>query len=201
MDGARVNPPRIAVGSNTHKVTVYDLTTNSMQTINAHAHNVPCVSFSPCGRFLATTSIDKTVKVWEQLPNGVYKLARMTVPSQDWGWAVQWIDKTECELELNAINQAGTKQGMQKMADEAIDKLVREVEGARRSGLRTGQVINMIQRAQESRDRIFRGIGTGEVNYEDELVEDEPVIRTIQEGSSQEDDDMDDNSEEVEEEE
>lgn len=25
VDGSRMNPPRVAVGSNTHKVTVYDL--------------------------------------------------------------------------------------------------------------------------------------------------------------------------------
>jgi len=25
LDGSRANPPRVAVGSNTHKVTVYDL--------------------------------------------------------------------------------------------------------------------------------------------------------------------------------
>lgn len=66
VDGSRINPPRVAVGSNTHRVTIFDLTTGGpTTTIKAHNHNVPCVSFSPCGRFLATTSIDKSVKVWE----------------------------------------------------------------------------------------------------------------------------------------
>lgn len=66
VDGSRQNPPRIAVGSNTQKVTVYDLSTGLKETINAHMHNVPCVSFSPCGKFIASTSIDKTVKIWEE---------------------------------------------------------------------------------------------------------------------------------------
>ena len=52
---------------------------------------------------MATTSIDKTVKVWEEkLNNNVksLKCARITIPSADWGWAVQWIDKTQCDVEL-----------------------------------------------------------------------------------------------------
>ena len=66
VDGSRMNPPRVAVGSNTHQVTVYDLASGVKQTIKAHQHNVPCVSFSPCGKFLASTSIDKRLKVWEE---------------------------------------------------------------------------------------------------------------------------------------
>jgi WD40 repeat protein len=104
VDGASHNPPRVAVGSNSFKVTVYDLTSGSKYTINAHNHNVPCVSFSPCGRFLATTSIDKSLKIWEECrSNGEavsYKCARISIPSVDWGWAVQWIDKTKCEIQL-----------------------------------------------------------------------------------------------------
>ena len=64
VDGARVNPPRVAVGSNTYKVTVYDLQSGGKSTINAHQHNVPCVSFSPCGKFIASTSIDRSVRIW-----------------------------------------------------------------------------------------------------------------------------------------
>jgi len=91
VDGSSYNPPRVAVGSNTHHVSVYNLQTGAKQTIRAHQHNVPCVSFSPCGRFIATTSIDRTVKVWEERQlNGKesYKLARVAMPSADWGWAI-----------------------------------------------------------------------------------------------------------------
>ena len=62
------------------------------------------MSFSPCGKFLATTSIDKTVKVWEEFNSAdgsrSYKCARMATPSSDWGWAVQWIDKTQCDIQF-----------------------------------------------------------------------------------------------------
>jgi WD40 repeat protein len=62
--GSVTNPPRVVVGSNAHKVTVFNLQTGKKSTIDAHENNVPCVSFSPCGKFIASTSIDKSVKIW-----------------------------------------------------------------------------------------------------------------------------------------
>lgn len=93
--GAAVNPPRVVVGSNAHMVTVFNLTTGAKSQISAHRHNVPCVSFSPCGRFIATTSIDKSVKIWTEFPadSGKYIMVKLSYPSKDWGWAVQWVDK------------------------------------------------------------------------------------------------------------
>lgn len=68
VDGAPVNPPRVAVGGNTANVSVYNLQQSGAEphTIKAHVHNIPCVSYSPCGKFIATTSLDKQVKVWEE---------------------------------------------------------------------------------------------------------------------------------------
>jgi len=68
LTGATMNPPRVAVGSNAHKVTVFDLQSGKKSQINAHQHNVPCVSFSPCGKFIASTSIDKSIKIWAEVP-------------------------------------------------------------------------------------------------------------------------------------
>ena len=36
VDGTGVKPPRVVVGSNTFKATVYDLSTGTKTTINAH---------------------------------------------------------------------------------------------------------------------------------------------------------------------
>jgi len=62
----------------------------------AHDHNVPCVSFSPCGTFIATTSIDKTVKIWEKTDKKQWRVIRMGQPSADWGWGVQWVNRNHC---------------------------------------------------------------------------------------------------------
>ncbi|KAJ2778592.1 hypothetical protein H4R18_004506 [Coemansia javaensis] len=37
--------------------------------LRGHGHNIPCVQFSPCGTYLASASIDQTVRVWA-LPGG-----------------------------------------------------------------------------------------------------------------------------------
>lgn len=91
LDGSSVNPPRVVVGSNAHKVTVFNLQNGQKSSIQkAHKHNVPCVSFSPCGKFIATTSIDKSVKIWTEYPaeSGAYILLKVSYPSSEWGWAV-----------------------------------------------------------------------------------------------------------------
>jgi WD40 repeat protein len=85
------HPPRVVVGSNAHSLTIFNLKTgNSEKLPFAHSHNVPCVSFSPCGRFIASTSIDKSLKVWEATNDegGKWRLSRLGVPDQEWGWAV-----------------------------------------------------------------------------------------------------------------
>ncbi len=124
VDGSLQNPPRIAVGSNTHKVTVYNLQTGNKHTINAHHHNVPCVSFSPCGRFIASTSIDKTLKVWEER-GSANKCVKVCMPSADWGWAVQWIDKTKCDIQIirgdKATRNAG---GVHNQTDQTIRNII-----------------------------------------------------------------------------
>lgn len=92
-------PPRVAVGSNAHTVTILNLHTREEQRINAHRHNVPCVSFSPCGNFLASTSIDKTVKIWGLCEKtGKFKFLKAGLPSNDWGWAVEWLPKDQTAL-------------------------------------------------------------------------------------------------------
>jgi len=58
----------IAVGSNSNRISFWYLKDikRAMKynkeverhTILAHDHNVPCISFSPCGEFIASISID-----------------------------------------------------------------------------------------------------------------------------------------------
>jgi WD40 repeat protein len=68
LSGSITNPPRIVVGSNSHKISVFNLQNGSKTSVDAHQHNIPCVHFSPCGKFIATTSIDRSVKIWAEMP-------------------------------------------------------------------------------------------------------------------------------------
>ena len=63
----------------------------------------------------------------------MYRCARITIPSNDWGWAVSWIDKTQCELEIVGINSKAhspkeiipvSTQSIASETDEALRQLL-----------------------------------------------------------------------------
>lgn len=58
----------LATGANNHKVSVWDFNSadvvSSKYDLEGHTHNVPCVDFHPDGEYLASCSIDETVKIW-----------------------------------------------------------------------------------------------------------------------------------------
>lgn len=143
LDGSTKNPPRVVVGSNAHKVTVFDLQTCLKSQIDAHQHNVPCVTFSPCGKFIASTSIDKSVKIWAEVPpeflessseNAMktnseettpkeYFLVKVAYPSKDWGWALQWVDKNHISIELSIHEQLENKNLTSRLDQSRVSEL------------------------------------------------------------------------------
>ncbi|KAI8347009.1 hypothetical protein B0O80DRAFT_406460, partial [Mortierella sp. GBAus27b] len=69
----------IAISSNAHNATVFYCGTDSRllqrsvfretgsssgDILTGHGHNIPSVAFSPCGKFVATASIDRTCRTW-----------------------------------------------------------------------------------------------------------------------------------------
>jgi len=81
----------IAAGSNAKTISVWD-SKFERKVIEAHDHNVPCVQFSPCGKYVASTSIDKTVRFFD-VKTGK-KIAHLCTLAS-WGWSVNWIRKDE----------------------------------------------------------------------------------------------------------
>lgn len=59
--------------------------------IRGHRHNIPCIAFSPCGTFIASVSIDCTVRVWDLLEKSEEKMILKKKPGSEWGWAVRWV--------------------------------------------------------------------------------------------------------------
>ena len=60
---------RLAVGSGSGQVGIYDLKQRKTQMINAHTHQVIVLSFSEEGKHLATYSYgDSTLRVWQVRP-------------------------------------------------------------------------------------------------------------------------------------
>ncbi|KAJ1980718.1 hypothetical protein H4R34_002358 [Dimargaris verticillata] len=54
-----------------------------------HTHNVPYVTFSPCGRYLASGSIDEECRIWDVATGNT---VRKTKIQGRWGWSVQFVD-------------------------------------------------------------------------------------------------------------
>lgn len=59
------------------------------QTINAMNHNIPCVKISPCGNFIAATSIDCSTRIF------IYpsKEQIFEIQLDNWGWGINWVPK------------------------------------------------------------------------------------------------------------
>ena len=80
----------LAVSANDHLIKVWsigeDFTLGNAFTLSGHHHNIPCISFSPCGAFLISTSIDGTVWIWNVATQEPIYSTDVS-PERDWGWS------------------------------------------------------------------------------------------------------------------
>ena len=58
------NIRRVAVATNSAQVRVFELGTYSCQVLEGHTDTVLSIDVSPCGRFLATSGKDQTMRIW-----------------------------------------------------------------------------------------------------------------------------------------
>lgn len=108
-------PLRSAWGLATHPSGAIALTTNScsglvltldtseshtlshIANLRAHENNIPCVHFSPCGKFLASASIDFTYAIFHAttgrrlFQSGEPITAPLPKRTIEWCWAVHWL--------------------------------------------------------------------------------------------------------------
>lgn len=83
----------LAVGSNMHTISIWNLQTETIQHTVSHSHNIPCVDFNISG-FLASTSIDTNVLV-----TNFQTTSLLCKPCTEWGWGVKWIPRLGlCEV-------------------------------------------------------------------------------------------------------
>ncbi|KAF9914423.1 hypothetical protein BX616_008357 [Lobosporangium transversale] len=70
----------------------------SQQILRGHQHNIPSVTFSRCGNFLATASVDRTCRTW-RLSDGQQIQHKSLGPL--WGWGVCFVDKDDSWMTLS----------------------------------------------------------------------------------------------------
>jgi len=97
--------PILAVGSNAHVVTEWNLSGSEDQTphrLVGHGHNIPSIAYCPgypesCD-YLASASIDGTFRLWHAARGeclGIYRIA-------EWGWGIRWVHKDDIpEVDLS----------------------------------------------------------------------------------------------------
>ena len=99
--GADLHKGKLCVSSNTHWGYIFE----SMQSpkysaaLSGHQNNIPCVAFSPQGRYVATASIDQCLRLYDV--TGEYPKGRKIELKGDWGWGVGFIPQEHIEWEDN----------------------------------------------------------------------------------------------------
>ena len=138
----------LAVGSNSHTISVWDLETQDFKRLNVHSHNVPCIELSPSGRFIASTSIDSTVCISDH----TNKL-KVCKPCAEWGWAVKWVPKNSVSefksLPQTNINRLNGRYYSSKYPTTYVN-FIRNMPGAFNIG-NAGEYFNLLRRRLEGR--------------------------------------------------
>eukprot|EP01080_Neovahlkampfia_damariscottae_P002642 gene2642-3839_t len=75
-------------GDNSHNIKVYKYLTKEYFILKGHSNNVPCVDLSNCGKYLLSTSIDKTIRIWNVKEKK--EIVNKKV-NHEWGWSCKWI--------------------------------------------------------------------------------------------------------------
>lgn len=91
------NNSLLAVSSNSHSVTIFHYPSKRIifhaepesESEQIHIHNIPSLDFSPCGKYLASCSIDGSVGVWSISDETVTKMTHRT--NKEWGWLVRFV--------------------------------------------------------------------------------------------------------------
>ena len=117
----------VAVGSNAHVIRMWNLreSVDDYCEFIGHGHNIPCLDFTPDGRYLVSVSIDGTLKVWDTETQQCVCSRMVTSDSSDnliqanWGWSVKCVslrhskpvlaslfDDSEESLDTDTENQA-----------------------------------------------------------------------------------------------
>jgi WD40 repeat protein len=80
-----------AVGLNSGLLNLYDAATGKLfNSFTAHQGQVSALSFSPDGRYLATSGLDRTVKVWDTTTWRPLAVLRVVTPATNSN-RIEWL--------------------------------------------------------------------------------------------------------------
>ncbi|KAG0030190.1 hypothetical protein BGZ81_002957 [Podila clonocystis] len=116
----------------------------SHQIFSGHLHNIPCVAFSPCGRFLASTSLDGTCRTWNIASGKEIQHASF---GDLWGWGVSFVDQdawtTITRKEYKAIPKSHLRPG--QLPGQQVRDSPMATQPFRRREQPSGRLLRMIR--------------------------------------------------------
>ena len=102
--GADLYEGKLCVSSNTHWGYIFEPMQSQRYStaLSGHQHNIPCVAYSPQGRYLATACIDQCLRLYDV--TGEYPKGRMFELKGDSGWGVGFILREDIEWEVRGVD-------------------------------------------------------------------------------------------------
>ncbi|CAG8582598.1 1546_t:CDS:2, partial [Scutellospora calospora] len=104
--GIALHGPRrlLAVSANSHEITIFnlqyglqpsvkfpnskDMSCKPKYSLRGHRHNIPNISFSSCGQFLVSCSIDQSCRIWNVNTGQTITFREI---SSEWGWSASFV--------------------------------------------------------------------------------------------------------------
>jgi len=78
-------------------VSLFDLTKHGgdRRALKGHTHNIPALRISPDNRYVASTSIDRRIIIWDI---GTGKPIKTSGVDREWGWGILWASRRDMQL-------------------------------------------------------------------------------------------------------
>jgi WD40 repeat protein len=109
----------IVTSSNTHDAYLFPATdTADIQILEGNQHNIPAISFSLEGNYVASAGIDGTLRIFKRGEEGDGKCF---TPSHDWGWSVGFINVEDLDEQQDLIDYSSTHIKFIRKDEELID--------------------------------------------------------------------------------
>ncbi|CAG8666905.1 7256_t:CDS:10 [Cetraspora pellucida] len=148
--GITLHGPRrlLAVSANSHEITIFnlqyglqrlqpsakfsgsqDMSSKQKYSLRGHRHNIPNISFSSCGQFLVSCSIDRSCRIWNV--NTGQTIAVYDV-SNEWGWSACFVSKSNFKNTNKTISRnLRTHKDTNNRSQSRADRVYSESESER----------------------------------------------------------------------
>ncbi|CAG8550866.1 20230_t:CDS:10 [Gigaspora rosea] len=148
-----LNGPRrlLAVSANSHEITIFnlqyglqklakfsdsqDMSCKPKYSLRGHRHNIPNISFSSCGQFLVSCSIDKSCRIWNV--NTGQTIVSQEV-SSEWGWSVCFVSASNFKNANNTSRNFRTCKDVHDQSRSRVGRVYTGSESERDNELHSG---------------------------------------------------------------